>query len=290
MPSACLAISDRLSSVAASDVRATRLQVGDVWIWHQPLGPVALDFEGDKTVVLIALDVESSEPGMGACARGAFLLLRPGRPARIDSADAMELLVLAFSDPGDIDLAGIDSGKLRRTADPGVRLLAQEIRRALHKEGAESSAFIESLAYPVLVRVAQLLAAKPKAARAAISPFLVRRIAGYIRENLRDPIRVDELASLAGLSRAHFSRAFADTTGETPHQFIVARRLDFVRERISAGDSDLSLIAASAGFSSHAHMTVAFRQAYGMTPSAFRDLRFSTPLKAQASGGARMHA
>jgi AraC-like DNA-binding protein len=289
MANSCLAISDRPTLAPAGDIRSSLLQVGTIWIRHQPLGPFALDFTGEKAVVLIALDVDSNAPGMGTCTRGSFTLLKPGAPAHIESADRLEILALAFSDPGDIDFAKIDSGKVHRTADPSVRLLAQEIRRTLQNEGRESLAFIESLARPILVRVAQLLTAKPSARRATISSFQVRRVTSYVREHLGERIRVDELASVAGLSRAHFSRAFADTTGVTPHQFIVARRLDFVREQIAAGNSDLSLVAAAAGFSSHAHMTVAFRQAYGMTPSAYRDLRHAGRLQA-AEDDRRMSA
>jgi AraC family transcriptional regulator len=84
---------------------------------------------------------------------------------------------------------------------------------------------------------------------------------------------------VAGLSRSYFSRAFQAATGESPHQFILARRLAAARKRLDADTGDLALIAVQTGFSSHAHLTTAFGQAFGMTPRAYRRLRRTADAK-----------
>jgi AraC family transcriptional regulator len=73
----------------------------------------------------------------------------------------------------------------------------------------------------------------------------------------------------AGFSQGYFSRAFLAATGETPHQFILTRRLAEARRRLDDGAGDLAQIAVQTSFSSHAHLTTAFGQAFGVTPQAY---------------------
>jgi len=256
---------------ARSDVRL--VNAGQVWIRHQPLGSLSLDYRGSSPVLLVALDVERAAQVSSGCRRGSFALLSPGHPAQIDIADPLEVLAFRFDEPGVLDRIGLKPEAILRGLDQTVLTLGREIRRVLQDEGERGLAFVESLATAMLVRVGQLLSEStgPAAVRQAVSPFNVRRIADHVRSHLADSIRVEDLASIAGLSRAHFSRAFASTMGETPHRFILGERLAFVRRTLEAEGGDLSHLAAIAGFSSHAHMTAAFRQAFGMTPSEYRD-------------------
>jgi len=249
------------------------VHAGQVWIRHQPLGSLSLDYQGSSPVLLVALDVERVAEAPSGCRRGSFALLSPDHPAQIDIGVPLEVLAFRFDEPGILDRIGLKPEAILRGLDLTVLTLGREIRRVLQDEGEKGLAFVESLANAMLVRVGQLLSENRSATavRQAVSPFNVRRIADHVRSHLADPIRVEDLASIAGLSRAHFSRAFASTVGETPHRFILGERLAFVRRTLEAEGGDLSHVAVIAGFSSHAHMTAAFRQAYGMTPSEYRD-------------------
>jgi len=251
------------------------MHAGQVWVRHQPLGSFSLDYRGDNPVLLVALDVERAAEEASGCRRGSFALLSPDHPAQIDIGVPLEVLAFRFDEPGILDRIGLRPEAILRGLDLTVLTLGREIRRVLQDEGEKGLAFVESLANAILVRVGQLLSESTKgtAVKQAVSPFNVRRIADHVRRHLADPIRVEDLASIAGLSRAHFSRAFALTVGETPHRFILGERLAFVRKTLDAEGGDLSRVAAIAGFSSHAHMTAAFRQAYGMTPSEYREQR-----------------
>jgi AraC family transcriptional regulator len=94
----------------------------------------------------------------------------------------------------------------------------------------------------------------------------------FVEAHLASPIRLDQLATVAGVSRGHFVRVFRRATGQSPHQYVVNRRVDFVRERLSAPGADLTDLSVRAGFASHSHMAQAFRRRIGLTPSAFRAL------------------
>lgn len=102
-------------------------------------------------------------------------------------------------------------------------------------------------------------------------PTKFARMADYIDANLRQDLRLDQVAERADVGIRHMSRIFKMMTGLPPHKYIVRKRLDKAIEMIRGGGIDLSEIAAAVGFSSHAHMTAAFRQITNRVPSQFRN-------------------
>ena len=104
----------------------------------------------------------------------------------------------------------------------------------------------------------------------ALSPFRLRRVVDHIEARLDSRITVAELAELAELSTAHFTRTFRQATGEAPHRFILSRRIARVRQLLRDPTLDLATVAIRAGFSSHAHMSSVFRRLIGVAPTAYR--------------------
>ena len=98
----------------------------------------------------------------------------------------------------------------------------------------------------------------------------LRRIDEIVEAGLGGELTVQALAGELGLSAGFFSRAFKEATGRSPYAYIVDRRIARARALIAAGTEDLSAVALAAGFSSHAHLTVMFRQKLGVSPSALR--------------------
>ncbi len=97
-------------------------------------------------------------------------------------------------------------------------------------------------------------------------------IIGHVGENLD----VHALAELAGCSPFHLCRIFRGRTGQSLRQFRVQQRLGTALGRLGDGEEDLAALACDVGFSSHSHMTEAFRQSLGASPSELReDLRHS---------------
>lgn len=96
------------------------------------------------------------------------------------------------------------------------------------------------------------------------------RLLGWMRENLAEPMTVDQLASVAGMSPRNFARAFAAETGMTPAKAVERLRLEAARERVEAGPEPLDQIAAQVGFSDPERMRRAFLRAFGQPPQALR--------------------
>ena len=85
-----------------------------------------------------------------------------------------------------------------------------------------------------------------------------------------EPLGVDDLAGAAGLSRAHFSREFRRAFGESPHAYLLTRRLERAAALLRATDRTVANICLSVGLHSVGSFTTSFTRTYGMSPTAYR--------------------
>src|SRR6266436_5273347 len=85
-----------------------------------------------------------------------------------------------------------------------------------------------------------------------------------------EPLGVDDLAGAAGLSRAHFSREFKRAFGESPHAYLLTRRLERAAALLRATDRSVVEICFAVGLRSVGSFTTSFARAYGLTPTAYR--------------------
>lgn len=81
---------------------------------------------------------------------------------------------------------------------------------------------------------------------------------------------VDEIARACRVSRGYFINAFSATTGKTPHQWLIAQRIEAAKHLLAHGDWTLARIAEHCGFSSQSHFTQSFAKAIGLPPGAWR--------------------
>ena len=85
-----------------------------------------------------------------------------------------------------------------------------------------------------------------------------------------EPLDVAALASAAGLSRAHFSREFRRAFGESPHAYLLTRRLERAAALLRTTDRSVADICLSVGLRSLGSFTTSFTRTYGMSPTAYR--------------------
>ena len=85
-----------------------------------------------------------------------------------------------------------------------------------------------------------------------------------------EPLGVDDLARAAGLSRAHFSREFRRVFGESPHAYLLTRRLERAAALLRTTDNSVAEICFSVGLQSVGSFTTSFKRAYGQTPTEYR--------------------
>jgi len=85
-----------------------------------------------------------------------------------------------------------------------------------------------------------------------------------------EPLEVDDLARVAALSRAHFSREFRRAFGESPHAYLLTRRLERAAALLRTTDRSVLDICFSVGLQSVGSFTTSFTRTYGMAPTAYR--------------------
>src|SRR6478609_6284679 len=92
----------------------------------------------------------------------------------------------------------------------------------------------------------------------------------YIESHLAEPLTLDDVAGIAGVSRFHLVRAFAAATGFSVMRYVRARRLTRAAQALAAGAPDILSLALEADYSSHEAFTRAFRDHFGVTPEIVR--------------------
>jgi len=96
------------------------------------------------------------------------------------------------------------------------------------------------------------------------------RAKDLIDARYREPLDVPTLARAARLSPAHFSREFRREFGETPHQYLLTRRLERAAALLRNTDRSVADICLSVGLTSVGSFTTSFGKLYGMSPTAYR--------------------
>jgi AraC family transcriptional regulator len=108
-----------------------------------------------------------------------------------------------------------------------------------------------------------------------------QRALWYIESRLAEPMTLDEIAAIGGVSRFHMVRAFAAATGHPVMRYVRMRRLTEAARSLAKGAPDILSIALEADYGSHEAFTRAFRDQFGVTPEAVRAATCVNHLKLQ---------
>lgn len=164
--------------------------------------------------------------------------------------------------------------RLRRTyavESPQIRNLMLTLRDEADSQNAGGLAMVEAVTSALghlLVRHAGVEQPRPVRSRGGLSATAKRRVLELIDATLDARLTVDALSREVGLSPAHFARAFKETMGRPPHQYLLALRLERARRLLETTRLSLSEIAQRTGFADQAHFTRLFGRAFGRTPGS----------------------
>jgi transcriptional regulator GlxA family with amidase domain len=103
-----------------------------------------------------------------------------------------------------------------------------------------------------------------------LTPRELRRAKEILRADLSGNLSLEQLARECGLSRSHFARAFRQSTGSAPHQWLMAQRIERARELLRGSRAPLREVARACGFVDASHFSRVFRGNTGTTPSVYR--------------------
>jgi AraC family transcriptional regulator len=238
---------------------------------------------------IVLWDIRPAE-GQSAHCRGRFSSYRkypntistrvPGVRPAIRSRFEHEVIVGAFRPQF---IVGIEeeldrrpAGSLRQlygTDAADLRSLLRLLLKESETGGPCGTLYAESLMTALATRLlhAARLQTPRESARSAPLPLrALRRVLERMRADASANLDLATLAAESGYSRTHFLRMFRAATGQTPHRYLLEFRLERARALVASRSMPLIAIADLCGFSSHAHLSNAFRSRFGMSPSAYQ--------------------
>jgi len=112
-----------------------------------------------------------------------------------------------------------------------------------------------------------------KRLKGGLSGYKLRLVTEYINDNLDKDLSLTELAHVSDLSRFHFSRTFRQTTGMTPHKYLMKQRVEKAKLLLEESDIPLVEVGLQTGFKNQRHFTSLFRKFTNLTPKLWRDMR-----------------
>ncbi len=189
-------------------------------------------------------------------AGGDFLLVEVA-PAFVEQA------LGAAGEPASLPLV---LGSRDSFAEHVLLALADQARRT-----APSTALAESLGTALVMHFAErgVLPEAPPAPVSLPSPTL-GSVLEYVARHLDTPLSLERLASVAGMDLYRFARAFKQSTGSSPHRYLLEARINRAKELLRDPSRSITEIALQTGFATPSHFSVTFRRIAGVTPRAFR--------------------
>ena len=154
-----------------------------------------------------------------------------------------------------------------------IATLMESLRANIAAGSPGGSLFGQSISVALSAYVAQHYSTretKLDTYRGGLSRQYLKRVLEYVDAHLGDNLELENLAAVAGLNLFHFAKAFKQSTGETPHQYVLHKRIERAREFLL--DPHVSVLEASArtGFVDQSHFSKVFRRIVGVAPSDYR--------------------
>jgi AraC-like DNA-binding protein len=158
--------------------------------------------------------------------------------------------------------------------DPIARDLLLAMRPALAARPEETpELFVDHVALALSIHLASAYSDGPTSPRlpsGGLAPWQERRALELLDAHIAGSITLDVLARSCELSIRHFTRAFRQSTGMAPHQWLRNRRMEKAKQLLEKSSASLSAIAVDCGFADQSHLTRTFSRAVGVTPGTWR--------------------
>jgi AraC family transcriptional regulator len=162
------------------------------------------------------------------------------------------------------------------TADPVTARLGLCLLPAIEHPGQLNKLFIDHVASALCAHIVHAyggMRLPAEAGAAGLAPWQERRATEIMTAHLDGDISVVEIAGECGLSRGHFDRAFKQSTGLSPHRWLVQRRLDKAKDLLRNSSLPIVEIALACGFAEQSHFTRVFTRNVGESPGIWRRQR-----------------
>ena len=158
--------------------------------------------------------------------------------------------------------------------DPAIREISMQLLAEIERPGIGTRLFADSMARTLalqLLRRHSTAHAPGAPQRIEMTTRQLRCAVDYIESHLDQDLSLESIAAASAMSPFRFARAFRKATGQSPRQYVIARRIDRAMELLRSTDRDLAEVANLVGFSTQSHFTTVFSRRCGTTPKRYRD-------------------
>jgi AraC family transcriptional regulator len=179
----------------------------------------------------------------------------------------------ALADDLEIDRSSLEFLPQLAASDPALHSFGLLLRSEVTQADLGSALMVQSTLCSLgihLLRHYSTLSVPAAPTRPTLTSARFKRVIDYMVARLHQPISLSELASVCGISVSHFTRAFRQAAGKSPHAFLTDLRLEKAKELLEQTHFDITSIALSCGFAQPQYFATQFRRKLGWTPSAWR--------------------
>jgi AraC family transcriptional regulator len=167
-----------------------------------------------------------------------------------------------------LNAASVSVPRWRFSDDPLWTLISL-LSKAVNDPDPSSELFGDGLIVAILARLLRDAGAHSNQGP-GLARWQLRRVLDYLDAHLPEAVPLSALAEVAGLSQAHFARAFKASTGFAPYQWQLRARVDRARALLLHTDKSLEDVAIASGFADAVHFGRMFRKVTGTSPAAWR--------------------
>lgn len=169
--------------------------------------------------------------------------------------------------------------------DPSVLCLAELIAEECRTDQPHSGLYGDRLTMALVLALSRRKTSNSQSS-GKLAPWQFRRVDEYVAAHLADNISLQNLCDLVKLSRSHFCRAFKQSTGLSPNQWLIRARIAKAKQLLLKVDAPLGQIAIHVGFGDQSHFTRSFGKEVGESPGAWRRARSDFTSFCALKGGA----
>jgi len=158
------------------------------------------------------------------------------------------------------------------TPDPLVHQIGLALKRALENSGNTSRLYAETMTTALMVHLLQYYSAQQLTIptyTGGLSKLKLQQVVDYIHAHLERDLSLKELAAVVQMSAHYFSQLFKQSTGITPHQYVIHCRIERAKELLMQRKLTISDVAKVVGFVDQSHFHRHFKRLVGITPKAF---------------------
>ena len=214
---------------------------------------------------------------------GLDRVVKPGQVVLIDcrlphiygngSDDILEIAWLHFDGkmgPAFYDLITEESGNVITPSNPYP--VTHHLRRIYELFQSSSPIQEAAISERITAILSELIVSRPESSGESKSPTeIIENALVFINDHFREPLTLEQIAKHVSLSPYYFTRIFSAETGFTPHQYIIATRLNFAKYHLQNSILSVKEISFLSGFRSESNFCASFKKREGITPGEYRD-------------------